>query len=85
MNLLVTCRSASFAVRMETGETLALYEVPREYSEDGLYLATWGPGEYEPIPAGEWSAPLLRLRLMPPEDGGLQEIRKGEGVSYAEN
>lgn len=87
MDILISYDNQEFSLSLAGGESAALYGVPTAYSEDGLYLAQWGTGELEPLPAcGTWT-PLLRLRLSSGEDGAdsLVEDFKADGVSYAQN
>mgnify|MGYP000118591920 CR=1 FL=1 len=87
MDILISYDNQELSLSLAGGESAALYGVPAEYSEDGLYLAQWGAGELEPLPAcGTWT-PLLRLRLVSGEDGAdsLVEDFKSDGVSYAQN
>lgn len=87
MDILISYDNQEISLSLAGGESAALYGVPAEYSEDGLYLAQWGAGELEPLPACETRTPLLRLRLVRGEDGAnsLVEDFKAEGVSYAQN
>ena len=87
MDILISYDDLTIPVALVAGDNMALYAVPTAYSEDGLYLAQWGTGELEPLPAcGTWT-PLLRLRLVSGEDGAdsLVEDFKSDGVSYAQN
>ena len=87
MDILISYDYLTIPVALAAGDSMALYAVPTAYSEDGLYLAQWGTGELEPLPAcGTWT-PLLRLRLSSGEDGAdsLVEDFKADGVSYAQN
>lgn len=87
MDILISYDNRSLPLSLAEGESAALYGVPAEYSEDGLYLAQWGSGDLEPLPACADPVFLLRLRL-PARDngsGGLVEEYKKEGVSYAQN
>ncbi len=71
---------------LDYDQSLALYAVPEDYSEDGFFLALWRRDELEPIPASGSFSPLLRLEYSSlsgePE---LVEKFKAEGVSYAAN
>lgn len=72
-----------------TGPALiTLYAVPTSYSDDGLYLATWAGGEYEPVPAcaAVETALLARLSLERSERGEffVREFFCAPGVAYAE-
>lgn len=87
MDILISYDDLTIPAALAAGDNMALYAVPTAYSEDGLYLAQWGAGELEPLPAcGTWT-PLLRLRLADGEDGAdsLVEDFKADGVSYAQN
>lgn len=87
MDILISYDDLTIPVALVAGDNMALYAVPTAYSEDGLYLAQWGTGELEPLPAcGTWT-PLLRLRLADGEDDAdsLVEDFKADGVSYAQN
>lgn len=86
MDILISYDDLTIPVALTAGDSMALYAVPTAYSEDGLYLAQWGTGELEPLPAcGTWT-PLLCLRLASGEDGdSLVEDFKADGVSYAQN
>lgn len=87
MDILISYDDLTIPVALVAGDNMALYAVPTAYSEDGLYLAQWGTGELEPLPAcGTWT-PLLRLCLADGEDGAdsLVEDFKADGVSYAQN
>jgi len=46
-----------------------LYAVPENYSDDGLYLATWANGEIEPIPACAIGDTLMLAHLEMTQDG----------------
>ena len=63
------------------------YAVPASYSEDGYYLATWGPGEYEPVPSCAVDAVTLLAHLAvekaEPEGLVVRELFCAEGVTYA--
>lgn len=63
------------------------YAVPASYSEDGYYLATWGPGEYEPVPSCEVDAVTLLAHLaietLEPEGLAVRELLCARGVTYA--
>lgn len=86
MNLTISHKGQNVPATLTRGDAAALYAVPAAYSEDGLYLARWGAGELEPLPACGTSAPLLRLRLGGMEgEESLAEEYKAEGVSYAQN
>ena len=82
MPILISYDSQDFETHLSNGGQLALYAVPTEYSEDGLFLAVWYAGELEPCPAcaSADARPLLRLAV---QDGQLREDFKAEGVSYA--
>ena len=87
MDILISYDNQELSLSLAGGENAALYAVPTAYSEDGLYLAQWGTGALEPLPAcGTWT-PLLRLCLADGEDGAdsLVEDFKADGVSYAQN
>lgn len=87
MDILISYDNQELPLSLAGEDSAALYGVPVAYSEDGLYLAQWGAGELEPLPACETRTPLLRLRLASGEDGedSLVEDFKAEGVSYAQN
>lgn len=87
MDILISYDNQDIHASLAAGDSVALYAVPTAYSEDGLYLAQWGAGELEPVPACGTRTPLLRLRLVSGEDGAdsLVEDFKAEGVSYAQN
>lgn len=87
MDILISYDNQELFLSLAGGESAGLYGVPAEYSEDGPYLAQWGAGELEPLPACETRTPLLRLRFVSGEDGAnsLVEDFKAEGVSYAQN
>ena len=38
-------------VSVSNGDYVKVYEVPKDYSEDGLYIAVWLHGDREPMPA----------------------------------
>lgn len=88
MNVTITCEGQEIPVELAIGDNLTLYSVPTNYSEDGLYMAQWGAGDLEPIPACGRFTMLLHLHLMT-DMGGVEPILmekfKVEGVSYAEN
>lgn len=85
MDILISYDNQVVPVSLAEGESVAVYGVPTDYSDDGLYLAQWGAGELEPVPACLAPALLLRLRLPVRENGagGLVEDFKSEGVTYA--
>lgn len=87
MNILVSCAEKVFPASLDPGDSVAVYAVPQAYSKDGLYLARWAAGEFEPVPACDGAGLLLKLRLESVQDNGvtLREIHKAEGVEYAEN
>lgn len=87
MDILISYDNQAIPVSLAEGDSVAVYAVPTDYSDDGLYLAQWGTGELEPVPACAAPALLLRLRLPVRENGagGLVEDVKSEGVSYAQN
>lgn len=87
MDILISYDNQTFPVSLTEGDSVAVYAVPTEYSDDGLYLAQWGTGELEPVPACAAPALLLRLRRPVRENGAgsLVEDFKSEGVSYAQN
>lgn len=87
MDILISYDNQELPLSLAGGDSAALYDVPAAYSEDGLYLAQWGAGELEPLPACGARTPLLRLRLASGEDGAdsLVEDFKAEGVHYAQN
>ena len=71
-----------------TGPALvALYAVPKPYSDDGLYLATWASGEYEPVPAcaAAEARLLARLAVERNERGEffVRELFRAPEVAYA--
>lgn len=72
---------------LTAGESLTLYAVPQEYSQDGLFLAVWGRNELEPVPACAVPALLLRLSMSDGmgEEAAPVEHFKAEGVTYAAN
>lgn len=85
MDILISYDNQAVPVTLAAGDSVAVYGVPKDYSDDGLYLAQWGAGELEAVPACAAPALLLRLRLPVRENGagGLVEDFKGEGVTYA--
>ncbi len=87
MDILISHDNREVPASLAEGGGMALYAVPADYSPDGLYLAQWGAGELEPLPACADPALLLRLHLPARESGsgGLVEDYKAEGVNYAEN
>lgn len=87
MNILISCEGHSIPASLASGDTLALYSVPKSYSEDGLYLARWAQGELEPVPACDSVGFLFKVCLEAAQNGveTLKEIYRAEGVSYAEN
>ncbi len=72
---------------LTAGDSLTLYAVPQEYSEDGLFLAVWGRNELEPIPACAVPTLLLRLSMSDGMNGEAAPVEhfKAEGVTYAAN
>ena len=86
MDILISYDNQVVPVSLAEGDSVAVYAVPTDYSDDGLYLAQWGAGELEPVPACAAPALLLRLRLPALENGagGLVEDFKSEGVDYAQ-
>lgn len=62
-----------------------LYAVPKEYSDDGYYVAAWQDTEIEPVPACAASAArvLCRVRLESGTDGSmvLKNIESNEGAT----
>lgn len=62
------------------------YAVPTAYSDDGYYLATWAPGEYEPVPAcAVNTCELLAHLAFEKNDQGelvVREISCAQGVKY---
>lgn len=89
MNLTITYKGQEVSVEMEPGSDMTLYSVPKEYSEDGLYIAQWGIGDLEPIPASGRFTMLLHLQLHAGtcclEEPIIRELYKVGDVSYAEN
>lgn len=83
MDILISYDNQELSLSLAGGENAALYAVPTAYSEDGLYLAQWGAGELEPLPACGTRTPLLRLRLTSADS--LVEDFKADGVHYAQN
>lgn len=84
MDILISYDKADIEVDVVSGGRLALYTVPANYSADGLFLAVWGAGELEPVPACSDAAPLLRLAVVDTEGGlAVREEFKAEGVTYA--
>lgn len=86
MHILISCDKADLEAEVESGGHLALYSVPADYSDDGLYLAQWSACELEPVPACASSDAVLLLLLAVVEaDGGLvvREEFKAQGVTYA--
>lgn len=67
--------------------SVTFYAVPASYSDDGLYLATWASGEYEPVPACAASEArlLARLAVERSERGELyvREFFCAPGVDHA--
>ena len=62
-----------------------LYAVPEDYSDDGLYLATWANGEIEPVPACTIGDAVLLAHLEIAQDGkSCKRIYLAEGVKYAQ-
>lgn len=62
-----------------------LYAVPEDYSDDGLYLATWANGEIEPAPACAIDDATLLAHLGVEQDGkSCKTIYLAEGVKYAQ-
>lgn len=86
MDILISYDKQTFPVSLAEGESVAVYAVPTDYSDDGLYLALWGVGELEPVPACAAPALLLRLRLPALENGagGLVEDFKDGEIDYAQ-
>ena len=87
MNILISYDKEPIPVSLSSGQSIALYGVPTEYSDDGLYLAQWGDEELEPLPAcGAWAL-LLRLSLSSQGNGEeeLVENFRADGVNYAQN
>ena len=84
MDILISYDNQTVPAALAEGDCVAVYGVPTDYSDDGLYLARWGAGELEPVPACA-AALLFRLRLSVRENGagGLVEDFKAEGVTYA--
>ena len=60
MDILISYDNQTVLAALAEGDCLAVYGVPTDYSDDGLYLARWVAGELEPIPASAWAL-LLRL------------------------
>lgn len=87
MNIRISYKKKAIPASLASGESLALYAVPKDYSSDGLYLARWGAKELEPVPACDSAELLLALRLEATTEGAeaLTELAKTEGVSYAED
>lgn len=86
MHILISYDNADLEADVESGGHLALYAVPADYSDDGLYLAQWSAGELEPVPAcaSTSAALLLRLAVAEGDDGPVvREEFKAEGVAYA--
>ena len=82
MSILISYDGKDFEAEVDNGGKLALYALPTEYSEEGLFLAVWYVGELEPCPACASADARLLLRLAV-QDGQIQEGFKAEGVSYA--
>lgn len=62
-----------------------LYAVPENYSDDGLYLATWANGEIEPVPACAIGDTLMLAHLEMTQDGkSCKRNYLAEGVKYAQ-
>lgn len=52
MRIIVTITGRKkLEIPIAAGENIALYAVPKEYSDDGWYLARWRGGEIRPHPA----------------------------------
>ena len=81
MDILISYEKAEAAASIAPGGVIKAYAVPVAYSSDKLYIAGWGAGELEPVPACNNSQLLLHLRLS--DDGQIVECFKQKGVDYA--
>ena len=75
MNLVFTKGKKTFEIPVSGDAEVKLYTVSAAYSSDGRYLAVWGAGEVEPVPACEQADGTYVLR----------ELFRAKGVTYAQN
>lgn len=85
MNLVIQDLNGELSASLEYGQSLALYTVPKEYSEDGYYLAEWNKDELEPVPACDNPKLVLQLRLEAEQSGGVKLVEefKSQEITYA--
>lgn len=73
-------KTISTTVDVANGDTVTLYSVPKDYSEDGLFIAIWGQHELEPVPSCDRPVCLLHVSVT---ETGFVEHFKAKGVTYA--
>lgn len=74
-----------FTISTPLSGHVKLYAVPEDYSDDGLYLATWANGEIEPIPACAIGNAVMLAHLKIEQEGSsCKKIYIAEGVKYAQ-
>lgn len=89
MILVFTCNKKKVELPVEEGAEVKLYTVPTGYSRDGYYIASWGAGDLEPVPAcHQHDANLLAHVSIARHDHdsfSIQQVFCAPGVTYAQN
>ncbi len=89
MNLVFTKGKKTFEIPVSGDAEVKLYTVSAAYSSDGHYLAGWGAGEVEPVPACEQADTELLAHVAACLQGDgtyvLRELFRAKGVTYAQN
>ena len=88
MTLKFVYQGRNALVECELNDTVKLYDVPTDYSNDGFYAAVWRKSDIEPRPAcaGDETRLLAEVSAQPHGDGVAIGGALSEGVDvYAEN
>ncbi len=83
--MLFSVQGKDLDVPCQGGDSVKVYRVPKEYSDDLLYVAVWRHGEIEPVPAckGSEVTLLAHVKVFDEEDGLAASGYMAEGVSHA--
>lgn len=86
MNIRFVYLDREALIACKESDTVKLYDVPTEYSEDGFYAAVWQQGNVEPRPAcaGNAARLLAEIAIQEDKDGVVIGGMLVEGVeAYA--
>lgn len=87
MNFFLSYKDKKIEVPCDSGDTVAVYVVPKAYVSDGFYCAVWRSGsEIEPFPASDKHHQIAKVLVQ--EAQGVASVNGflEKGVTaYAEN